>query len=128
MSVLPGRRCGQADDELCLDLPHDLFDRLRQATGCDAVLFASLTSFQAYPPLRMGWKLRLVDCHQNQTWWAVDEVFDAGSDSVAAAAEAYARASLNPPTALPGGSGVLYSPRRFGQYTAYAVVNTLPER
>jgi hypothetical protein len=109
-------------------LPNDFFDNLSRATGCDAVLFASLTVFQAYPPLRTGWKARLVDCRQHQTWWAVDEVFDAGSNPVAAAAEAFARDDMNLPNTLLTDSGVLQSPLRFGQYTASAVAGTIPAR
>lgn len=109
-------------------LPHDFFERLTRATGCDGVIFVSVTAFQAYPPLRTGWKTRLVDCARHQTWWAVDEVFDAGAESVAAAADAYARVDLNLPNALLADTGVLHSPRRFGQYTAHAVAGTLPGR
>jgi hypothetical protein len=110
------------------NLPHDFFERLRDKVGCDAVLFASLTTFESYPPLRTGWKARLIDCAQHQTWWAVDEVFDAGMESVAAAAEAYARTGLSMPNPLLTDAGILHSPRRFGQYTANAVAGTLPER
>ncbi len=109
-------------------LPNDFFDNLSRATGCDAVLFASLTVFQAYPPLRTGWKARLVDCRQHQTWWAVDEVFDAGSNPTAVAAEAFARNDMNLPDTLLTDSGVLQSPLRFGQYTANAVAGTIPTR
>jgi hypothetical protein len=109
-------------------LPNDFFERISQATGCDAVIFARLTVFEAYPPLRTGWKLRLVDCRQHQTWWAVDEVFDAGNNPVAAAAEAYARTELNLPNPLMADTGILHSPLRFGQYTANAIAGTLPGR
>ncbi|MEI6396144.1 MAG: hypothetical protein WCT12_34190, partial [Verrucomicrobiota bacterium] len=86
------------------------------------------TTFQPYPPLQVGWKVRLVDCEKHLTWWAVDEVFDAGSDSVAAAAVAFANSQLNPPDSAVDGAAVLRSPRRFGQYTASAIVSTLPGR
>ena len=109
-------------------LPADFFERLRQVTDCDAVVFASLTVFRPYPPLQAGWKVRLVDCREHQTWWAVDEVFDGGVESVAAAAESYARAGLSLPNPLLADTGVLHSPRRFGQYTASAVTQTLPGR
>ena len=109
-------------------LAADFFERLRQLTDCDAVVFASLTVYRPYPPLQTGWKLRLVDCREHQTWWAVDEVFDAGTESVAAAAEHYARESLSLPNPLLADTGVLHSPRRFGQYTASAVTQTLPGR
>ena len=109
-------------------LPADFFERLRQVTDCDAVVFASLTVFRPYPPLQTGWKVRLVDCREHQTWWAVDEVFDGGVESVAAAAESYARAGLSLPNPLLADTGVLHSPLRFGQYTASAVAHTLPGR
>jgi len=109
-------------------LPPDFFERLHQLTDCDAVVFASLTVYRPYPPLQTGWKVRLVDCREHQTWWAVDEVFDAGTESVAAAAEHYARGSLSLPNPLLADTGVLHSPLRFGQYAANAVAQTLPAR
>jgi hypothetical protein len=109
-------------------LPPDFFERLRLLTDCDAVVFASLTVYRPYPPLQTGWKIRLVDCREHQTWWAVDEVFDAGTESVAAAAESYARRSLSLPNPLLADTGVLHSPLRFGQYAASAVAQSLPGR
>ncbi len=116
--------CWGAEDKL----PPGLLERLHEATGCDAVIFVSLTTYQPYPPLRVGWKARLVDCGHQQTWWAVDEVFDGGANSVATAAEAYARVGLNLPDPLQTDTGVLHSPSRFGQYTASAIADTLPGR
>ncbi len=124
MQELTGRRFWFAEEPL----PPDFMARLRKATACDAVLFTSLAGYQAYPPLRTAWKLRLVDCTEQQTWWAVDENFDAGSESVAVAAEAYARRNLNLPNPLLEDTGVLHSPLRFGQYTLSAVAKTMPER
>ncbi|SPE62316.1 exported hypothetical protein [Verrucomicrobia bacterium] len=119
---------GGLDWEAQDSMAEDFLDRLREATGCDAVIFTSLTVFKAYPPLQTGWRARLVDCHEHLTWWAVDEVFDAGANSVAVAAQAYARAELNEPDALLADTGVLQSPSRFGQYTANALARTLPMR
>ncbi len=124
LRVMTGRAAWSAEDKL----PLDFFQRLGQATGCDAVLFARVTAFQAYPPLRTGWRARLVNCSHRLTWWSVDEMFDAGATAVAVAAEAYARADLNLPNPLLSDTGVLHSPRRFGQYTASAVAGTLPRR
>ena len=109
-------------------LPPDFFERLRKLTDCDAVVFASLTVYRPYPPLQTGWKVRLVDCGEHQTWWAVDEVFDAGVESVAAGAESYARTALSLPNPLLADTGVLHSPLRFGQYAANAIAQTLPGR
>lgn len=122
LQALTGSGAWGTDDRL----PADFFERVHEATGCDAVIFCSLTVFQAYPPLRVGWKSRLVDCQQHRTWWAVDEVFDAGSEAVAAATVDFANSELNPPDAAVDATAVLTSPRRFGQYTANAIVKTLP--
>jgi hypothetical protein len=124
MRALVGEGGWAAEDAL----PHDFLERLLKLAGADAVLFTSLTTYQPYPPLRVGWKLRLVDGLRKETWWSIDEVFDAGNLPVTVAAEDYARAELNLPNPLLDNSSVLHSPRRFGQYTAHAVAATLPAR
>jgi hypothetical protein len=121
---LTGRTSWSAD----VPLPVDFFERLHQVTSCDAVVFVALTAYRDYPPLQTGWKARLVDCRTRETWWAIDEVFDAGSEGVVAAAESYACTQLNQPNPLLVDTGVFHSPLRFGQYTANAVALTLPGR
>ena len=69
-----------------------------------------------------------MDCQQHLTWWAVEQVFDAGSDTVASAAVAFAHGELNSPDSPADEEAVLRSPRRFGRYTVHAIVNTLPKR
>ncbi len=110
------------------ELPPRFLEQLRLKTGCDAVIFCEISSFRAYPPLRVGWTARLVDAQSARICWAVDEVFDAGNPAVMAAAEAYARQNMSPSSGSPDGPSLLRSPRRFGQYTAWAVASTLPAR
>jgi hypothetical protein len=74
-------------------LPANLFDALTKECGCDAVLFSELTEFRAYPPLVIGWRLKLVDVRQKKTLWAGDEHFDAGNPAVVAGARHYQRLS-----------------------------------
>jgi hypothetical protein len=124
LRALIGTRTLNSADEL----PSDFFKRMRDLTGCDLVLFSTLTTYQAYPPLRTGIKARLVDCKDHYTWWAVDEVFDAGVESVAVAAEDFATSDLNQPNPLLGTASILRSPRRFSEYAAHAVAGTLPTR
>ena len=121
---ITGRRAWRADDVL----PPDFFERLRRATDCEAVLFARLTTFRPYPPLAVGWDLKLVGCAKKQALWAVDETFDAGDTTVAAAAR---RFQSGQPWFMPlqdDTENVLLSPRRFGQYAANAVVSTMTGR
>lgn len=57
-------------------LPPDFLQKVREASGADAVLFAELTTFRPYTPAVVGWRFRLVDLCSGCTWWAADEVFD----------------------------------------------------
>ena len=63
-------------------LPRDFFSSLREAYGCDAVLFCQLTVFRAYAPLAIGWRMKLVDVRTRQTLWAADDIVDAGEPAV----------------------------------------------
>ena len=108
-------------------LPRELLDKVRTGTGAEAILFVQLTRYQPYPPVALGWRLQLLSAEPPRVLWAVDELFDAGDPPVAEAAREYYRAHWgNQPAADPG--TILASPRRFGQYTAAAMVKTLPER
>ena len=109
-------------------LPPKFLELVREKTGCRAVLFGEITAYRPYPPLRIGWSARLVDVADAKSAWAIDEVFDAGDPSVMAAAEAYARQSIQPSLTSSEDPSLLRSPRRFGQYAANAVTATLPAR
>jgi hypothetical protein len=105
-------------------LPQDFFEKLRAAVGVDGVLLSRLTQYRAFEPLAIGWRIKLLDAQNPSVVWAIDEVFDARQSDVANAARRFAQAH---PTA--GDSrATLMSPRRFAQYTASAVFQTLPAR
>jgi hypothetical protein len=125
-------------DEL---LPPDLFERLRQATGCDAVLFSQLTRYQPYQPLAIGWKFSLIEKTAMPAatpsapgngapviLWSADEVLDAGDPEVTNAARSYYSQHLRNEAPLSDSSTVLSSPGRFGQYTLGTLLATLPAR
>jgi hypothetical protein len=108
-------------------LPRELLDKIRSSTGCDALLFSQLTRYHPYPPVAVGWQLQLLSVEPLRVLWAVDELFDSGDSAVADAARGYykkhwgGQIGADPQT-------ILSSPRRFGQYTSAALVETLPER
>jgi hypothetical protein len=107
-------------------LPADILDLLKKDSGCDAVLFCELTGFRAYPPLAIGWRLKLVAVRQKKTLWAGDEYFDAGNPAVIAAVRHYQRHGQ---MVLDDGSGgwlAVNSPCRFGQYSIDSLLDTLP--
>jgi hypothetical protein len=110
------------------ELPEGLLERIRKETGCEGVLFCQVTGYRAYPPLAIGWRLRLVDAEGLQVWWAADEWFDAGDAAVANAARKHYMERAPRPLALADAQQILYSPLRFGTYTASALAATCPSR
>jgi hypothetical protein len=137
---------GQADWTGAEVLPPDFFGSLQRVYGCDAVLFCELSTFHAYPPLAVGWRLKLVDLSSQKIIWATDVVFDAGDPSVCKSAEAYQRRqqgveqpttffkrvwiwmNRQPEPATDDQWTVLNSPRYFGEFSAATLLQTLPKR
>jgi hypothetical protein len=109
-------------------LPADFLAFLRREYGCDAVLFAELTTYRAYAPMAVGWRLKLVDARSGQILWAADELFDAARPSVAIAAQRFAEPALTLPFVYEGSWLAVNSPSQFGRYSAAALLNTLPAR
>ena len=107
------------------NLPPEFFSLLRENSGCDAVLFARLTVFRPYPPLAVGWRIRLVDAQTRRTVWAADEVFDGGEASVENGARKHQLIEERTGGA-PNEWFVQNSPSKFGQYTAARLLATLP--
>src|SRR6185503_19019245 len=87
LRLLTGRSGWSGEEKL----PIDFFEKLKDKLGVDAILFCRLTQYQAYEPLAVGWRLKLLDAEVPRILWAVDEVFDARVAQVAAAARRYAR-------------------------------------
>jgi len=107
-------------------LPGEFFESLQRTYGCDAVLFCQLTVFQAYAPLAVGWRFKMVDVRTRQILWVADEVFDAGQRSVLNGARRYDLSNFK--SRESDGWGIRNSPRQFGQYAAARLLATLPDR
>jgi hypothetical protein len=120
-------RTGERDWASTEALPANFFTSMRDAYDCEAVLFAELTVFRPYPPIAVGWRLKLVDARTLQILWAGDEVFDAGKVAVREAARRYA---LREQRSRKGADGWAAgkSPRLFGQYATASLLDTLPKR
>jgi hypothetical protein len=121
---LTGRTEWTAKDKL----PLEFFERLRAATGCDAVMFCQLVHYRPYTPIAVGWDIKLVDSRKPQILWAIDEVFSAGDGATARAARHYCAEHIQTSGSGTDSWSILQSPRRFTQYTANAVFATLPSR
>lgn len=109
-------------------LPPHLLKLLRTELGCDAVLFSRLTQYRAYPPLAVGFSLKLVEIANAEFFWAADEIFDASEPSVVNSARRYQLTREQLPSALADSRSILNSPSGFGRYAANSVFQTLPQR
>lgn len=127
-SVFLKNRTSRADWAGEETLPPEFFSLLHDSSGCDAVLFARLTAFRAYPPLAVGWRLRLVDVQTRRTIWAADEVFDGGEAAVGDGARRHQLTEERVPSGAPNEWFVQNSPSKFGEYTVARLFATLPPR
>ena len=127
-------------------LPPDFLSSLQRVYGCDAVLFCELSTFHPYPPLNVGWRMKLVDVSSQKILWAADVVYDAGDPAVCKNAEAYQKRqqgterpstilrrvwtwlNRNPEPVTDDQWTILNSPRYFGEFSAATVLQTLPKR
>ncbi len=119
-----GRRGYYADEPL----PFDFLPRLRSETGCQAVMFVELSTFRAYPPVALGWKLHLFDLESEELIWAVDEVFDGGDATVANSLARHIRKSHAAHPSAATDLLVLNSPREMARFSIAAMIPTLMKK
>ena len=109
-------------------LPSDFLDSLQRVYACDAILFCQLSTFRAYAPLAIGWRMKLVDAQTGQILWAVDKTFDADQREIMKKARQH-HFSLQWFTGdTLGDWQVENSPRQFGRFTLSQALATLPNR
>jgi hypothetical protein len=122
------------------ELPADFLAKIREQTGCDAILFSELSFYRPYPPVAIGWRLLLVKSDDGQVLWSVDEIFDSGEPRIMNSARRFAlenertSAELSKEASTRHGPLVgnrvpgldwLTSPTQFARFAANAAVETL---
>jgi len=123
-------------DPACQDLPLESrqaftlaqLSAMRKSLGCDAILFGSVTGFQAYPRMRLGLYVRLLDLKDGKLVWAVDHHWDTTDKATERRIRRHftseMRSGYNPVRWRLG----LLSPKLFQNFVADEVADTLPER
>lgn len=119
------RQTGQARWRLDEPLPADLIAQIQQAYGCDSVLFAELAEYHPYPPMRIGWHLKLVAGPEATIAWSANEIFDASRQDVVNSARRFYQAHQWGVRGNGHSRAILDSPRRFGAYSVSEVLRTL---
>ena len=109
-------------------LPFDFLPRLAKETGCQAVLFCELTTFRAYPPIGVGWKLHLFSLEDGELIWATDEVFDAGQTTVNNSLRRHIRERQSSSFLSATELLIVNSPRELGRYSIGSILEHLSEK
>jgi len=109
-------------------LPDNLLTKIREESNADAILFIDITHFSPYKPLSVGIRAKLVDVRDGKILWAFDDLFDAGSPSVAYSATQFQRYHDRASYPLDTSSTILQSPRKFMKYVAFEVFKSLPSQ
>ena len=122
------KRWGRSQFDSTSALPIDFLEVLKREYAADAVLFCDLTVYQPSPPIRTGWRLKLVRFNEQSMLWSFDEVFDAGRPEMARAAKQSAAGAPTKEFPLDRRGSILISPNGFARYGLEAAFSTLPPR
>lgn len=109
-------------------IPRPMLEKLKKETAAQGILFIHLSNYNPYPPLMIGWKMKLVRADSMEVLWAIDEVFDAGEESVSNSARRFSKNRVPTNPVLTDSRTVLLSPTIFARYSLTASLATIPER
>jgi len=120
-------------DPLCRDLPIEGVEALtlpelaaiRDALGCDAVLFGRVSHFQPFPRMQIGLYLKLIHLRDGKLVWGVDHVWDTTDRTTELRIEEYFRHVVRSGYDPLGPELVFKSPRAFQRFVAWEVAGTL---
>jgi hypothetical protein len=124
MKKWSGKETWRADEVI----PKSILEKIALEAGAQGILFVHLSNYNPYPPLMIGWKMKLVRLDSMEVLWALDEVFDAGQENVSNSARRYSKNRVPTNPVLADSRTVLLSPTIFARYSLTASLATMPVR
>ncbi len=106
-------------------LPTQLIANLHSSIAIDGILLLDVSYFNAYQPVGLGIRAKLLDGNTGEVVWAADEVFDASNPEVSNAARKYYKTESIIPYPLQSTQTVLHSPNRFSKYVANSLFSAI---
>lgn len=97
---------------------------LRKKYDVDAIVFGNITHYRPYEPMLLGVKVGMVSTDTGGIVWSADGVFDSNENEVAELVKQYFE-STHQKSALYGWKLILLSMRRYSQFVAYQITETL---
>ncbi|UCG46222.1 MAG: hypothetical protein JSU94_12030 [Phycisphaerales bacterium] len=98
---------------------------MRQTLNCNAVLVGKITSYQPYPHMSIGLRLRLVDLADGQLLWAMEQIWDTADKATEKRIGRYFHDQIRSGHAPVPEQLVAVSPIHFMKFVAYEVAETL---
>lgn len=102
-------------------LPTKLLSKLHAAYAIDGIMLVDISYYNAYQPVGLGVRVKLLDGHTGELVWATDELFDSANPQISNAARKYYQTQSINQYPLQKTQTVLHSPTRFSKYVAAAV-------
>jgi len=107
-------------------LPTKLLSELHEVYAIDGVLLTDVTYYDAYQPVSLGLRCKLLDGHTGEIAWSVDELFDGASPATSNAARKYFQTESVKGFPMQDTRSALQSMALFSKYVANALYDTLP--
>lgn len=107
-------------------LPFNFLAQLKDKYDVNAILFIDITSYSAYPPLRLGLRAKLATVTSGEILWAFDSVFTTSNPAVVNSARRYwlDTAPGNAPADF--SNTALENPSKFATYVTSSAFETIP--
>jgi len=98
---------------------------MRKALKCNAIMTGTVTTYQPYPHLTIGLKLKLVDLNDGQLLWALEQIWDTTDKTTETRIKNYFQTQMPHNYASCAEQLVGVSSLKFVKFVAYEVTGTL---
>ena len=98
---------------------------IREGLNCNAILTGTVTSYQPYPHLSIGLRLKLIDLADGQLLWAFEQIWDTTDKTTEKRIKDYFQAQIRSGITPLHEQLVVVSSLKFVKFVAYEVAKTM---
>lgn len=98
---------------------------MRKTLNCNAILTGTITTYQPYPHLSIGLRLKLVDLADGQLLWAFEQIWDTTDKSTEKRIKDYFQAQIRSGITPLHEQLIVVSSLKFIKFVAYEVAKTM---
>ena len=119
----PAWRSLQLDADAPLSL--EQLGTIKKTLNCNAVLIGTVTTYQPYPHLSIGLRLKLLDLSDGQLLWAFEQIWDTTDKTTEKRIKNYFQAQIRSGITPLHEQLVVVSSLKFVKFVAYEVAETM---